>query len=259
MSDQNARICIPEQQIADAVVRLKEDFSAEFGRDVPTEIISASVKDWLERHIDELSEDLYETLSAPRNDEARELRRLIDDAVGDVPRFEPAGPADEEADVFTGHRPFSLEKLAAMAAYVAHRGKNIYRTKLNKLLFYADFTHYRSHGTSISGARYVHLPYGPVPDRYEGMLAKLSAMETIWFEQRGDYQIIKGWNDPLIGVLGNEERTTLDQVLEHLGAMTSSELTRQSHREKGYRSTKLGEPIAYEYAKFLEALPETRK
>ena len=249
-------VCIDEEQITDAVIKLKEDFAAEFGRDVPTDVISDSVKEWLDRHLDQLSEDLYETLSTPRNDEARELRRIIDDAIGEVPQFKTAPAGAEEADVFTGHRPFSFEKLAAMAAYIAHRGKNVYKTKLNKLLFYADFIHYRLNGHSISGARYVHLPYGPVPERYDGMLAKLAAVDTIWFEQRGDYQLIKGWNDPIIGVLGNEERETLDWVLERIGSMTSSELTRQSHREKGYRFTKLGEPIAYDYAKFLEIFEE---
>jgi hypothetical protein len=254
--DQNC-ICIDEEQIAETVVKLKEDFASEFGRDVPTEIISKSIKRWLDHHLEELSEDLYETLSTPRNDAARAFRRLVDEAVGDVPVLATAAPAHaEEPDVFTGHRPFSFEKLAAMTAYIAHRGRNIYKTKLNKLLFYADFVHYRLHGTSISGARYVHLPYGPVPDRYEGMLAKLAATETIWFEPRGDYRLIKGWNDPLVGVLSNDERESLDWVLERLGSMTSTELTRQSHRERGYRSTKLGEPIAYAYAKFLEIRPE---
>ena len=247
--DQN-RVCIDERQIADTVVRLKEDFATEFGRDVPAGIISESVKRWLDRRLEELSEDLYETLSTPRNDAAREFRRLVDDAVGEIPKLETA--ATQYADVFTGHRPFSFEKLAAMTAYIAHRGRSIYKTKLNKLLFYSDFVHYRIHGSSISGARYVHLPYGPVPDRYEGMLSKLAAADTIWYERRGDYQLIKGWNDPLIDVLGNEERGTLDWVLGRLGSMSSSELTRQSHRERGYRSTKLGEPIAYAYAKLLE-------
>lgn len=249
-------VCLGEDEIADTVVRLKEDFSREFGRDVPTEVISTSVKEWLGRYMDRLSDDLYETLSTPRNEEARELRRMIDEAIGDVPQFQLADAAAETADVFTGQRTFSFEKLAAMVAYIAHRGSNIYKTKLNKLLFYSDFIHFHLKGQSISGSRYVHLPYGPVPERYDGVLAKLSAVDTIWIEQRGDYQLIKGWNDPIIGTLGNDERETLDWVLAKLGALTSSELTRQSHREKGYKFTKLGESIAYEYAKFLEIFEE---
>lgn len=256
MTEEPVCVCIDEDQIADTVVRLKEDFSEEFGRDVPTEVISVSVRTWLERYMDQLSEDLYETLSTPRNEEARELRRMIDDAIGDVPVFETAA-ATEVPDVFTGRRTFSFEKLAAMIDYVAYRGTNVYKTKLNKLLFYSDFIHFHLSGASISGSRYVHLPYGPVPERYEGVLAKLSAVDTITIEKRGEYQLIKGWNDPIIGTLSNEEKRTLDLVLEKLGTMTSSELTRQSHREKAYKFTKLGEPIAYEYAKFLEIFEES--
>ena len=143
-------VCLDEQQIAETVVRLKEDFAEDFGRDVPTEVISLSVKEWLERHLDQLSDDLYETLSTPRNDEARELRRMIDDAIGEIPELKTASVGTDESNVFTGRRAFSFEKLAAMTAYIAHRGKNVYKTKLNKLLFYADFIHFHLNGTSIS-------------------------------------------------------------------------------------------------------------
>ena len=40
-------------------------------------------------------------------------------------------------------------------------------TKLAKLMFYADFLHYREHTTSITGLAYAHAPQGPIPDRYE--------------------------------------------------------------------------------------------
>ena len=54
-----------------------------------------------------------------------------------------------------------------MIAHIASSESDIYKTKLNKLLFYSDFINYYLNGTSISGAKYVHLPYGPVPDSYK--------------------------------------------------------------------------------------------
>jgi hypothetical protein len=98
-------------------------------------------------------------------------------------KITPVGEV-QAADVFTGHRVSSFEKLAAMTAYIARHGRHVYKTKLNKLLFYSDFVNYHLNGVSISGARYVHLPFGPVPDRYEQMLRNLELIGTL--------QIIKG-------------------------------------------------------------------
>src|SRR5688500_4330981 len=143
--------CIPVdvRQVSEAVVRLKEYFAEEHGREIPTAVLAAAVNQWLVRHFDAVADDLFETLATPRNDAAHEFRRMIDKAVGGEVAFEIAHPETEAADVFTGHRPFSFEKLAAMTAYIASRGRDIYKTKLNKLLFYSDFVHFYDHGTSI--------------------------------------------------------------------------------------------------------------
>jgi uncharacterized phage-associated protein len=258
MKGQDGCICIDDDRMQETIARLTEHFSRELGRDLPAEVVSRSVSAWLERRMDRFSEDLYEMLSTPRNEEARELRRIIDDAFLKSSALRPEAPsrAEETADVFTGRRSFSFEKLAAMTAYIVHRAADLYKTKLNKLLFYADFTHYLRTGTAISGARYLHLPYGPVPDGYERVIETLSKAGTIWFEQRGDAQLIGGRRDPIIEKLTVEETETLDRILDRLGTMTSTELTRLSHQEKGYRSTKLGEAIAYEYAKFSDITRE---
>jgi uncharacterized phage-associated protein len=250
--------CIPidVEQVSEAVVRLKEYFADEHGREIPTAVLAASVNEWLVRHFDAVTDDLFETLATPRNDAAHQFRRMIDKAVGDEVAFELPHLQTAEADVFSGHRPFSFEKLAAMTAYIASRGRDIYKTKLNKLLFYSDFVHFYDHGTSISGARYVHLPFGPVPDRYEGLLAKLSATGMIRVEKGQGHELIKASSEPVTDVLTNEERGSLDWVLDTYGALSASAISERSHREMAYKYTRPGEAIAYEYAKFFEKLPE---
>jgi hypothetical protein len=42
-----------------------------------------------------------------------------------------------------------------------------------KLLFYADFLHFKLNEVSITGARYAHAPHGPVPDQFETWLTAL--------------------------------------------------------------------------------------
>ena len=44
-----------------------------------------------------------------------------------------------------------------------------WKTKLNKLLFYADFAMYRQTGYSISGISYRAIPMGPVPNNFSSL------------------------------------------------------------------------------------------
>jgi hypothetical protein len=162
----------------------------------------------------------------------------------------------EVVDVFTGHRVFSFEKLAAMTAYIARHGRNVYKTKLNKLLFYCDFVNYHLNGVSISGARYVHLPFGPVPDRYEQTLKNLEMIGTLQISKGRGFELISAGDDPLPDTLSQQERATIDWVLERFGSMSASEISEYSHRERAYKDTRPGECIAYEYAKFFQSLPE---
>jgi hypothetical protein len=46
------------------------------------------------------------------------------------------------SNVFNGNKVFSPKKLEAMIEYISSKGYNIYKTNLNKLLFYADLTSY---------------------------------------------------------------------------------------------------------------------
>jgi hypothetical protein len=124
------------------------------------------------------------------------------------------------------------------------------------LLFYSDFVHFYDHGASISGARYVHLPFGPVPDRYEGMLAKLSATGMIRVQRGQGFELIRAGSEPVTDVLTDEERDSLDWVLDTYGSLSARAISDLSHREMAYKHTRPGEPIAYEYAKFFERLPD---
>ena len=63
---------------------------------------------------------------------------------------------------------YNEEKLRELILYIAHKSKSDPRfgaVKLNKLLYYADFTAYRLLGKSITGAEYQHLSEGPAPRR----------------------------------------------------------------------------------------------
>ena len=54
--------------------------------------------------------------------------------------------------------------------------------------------------------------------------------------------------------LSAAEKQAIDEVLGKFGEMSATEISAVSHREIAYANTRPGEPIAYEYAKFLKAI-----
>jgi uncharacterized phage-associated protein len=255
MSD-HLRITLPANRTAALAERLSEYYSRETGVPYPRQVVEKAISDWLEVRLRETIDDLADVLTTPSRDEAREFRRSLDRAMSAAGLTGWKRSERSQSPIFQGLQPFSAEKLGAMVDHFARRGSQIYKTKLNKLLFYADFTNYYLHGRSISGARYVHLPYGPVPDRYETLLHSLASSGTIDVIKGESFEMIKGGERPCETQLTHEEQQTLDWVLQQYGSLSSKAISELSHREKAYRFTKQGEEIAYEYAKFFINLPE---
>ena len=92
-------------------------------------------------------------------------------------------PGESLPDNTTGYRRPSLEKLSEMIVYFAEKLEP-WKTKMNKLLFYADFRHYQLHGVSISGARYRAVTWGPVPKQFDALFDHVSRHELVDFQQR---------------------------------------------------------------------------
>jgi uncharacterized phage-associated protein len=97
-----------------------------------------------------------------------------------------------------------------------------------------------------------------VPDGYEDTLDTLNHYGVIDVQKQNSADLIRMGDRAAGQFLTPEETATLDWVLAKYGAMSASQLTEISHREKAYKNTKTGEEIAYEYAKFFENLPENR-
>lgn len=71
-------------------------------------------------------------------------------------------------DQTTGFKVPDLNKLAEMVIYFAEKLEP-WKTKLNKLLFYADFLNYKQYGYALSGVRYRAINMGPVPNNFNSI------------------------------------------------------------------------------------------
>jgi len=155
---------------------------------------------------------------------------------------------------YGGNVPLSLAKVREMIAYFAEL-PDMYATKLAKLMFYADFLHYREHTTSITGLAYAHAPQGPIPDRYERIRADVVENGTVEVQERcgrdwsGEVLVAQRRADS--GVFSATELAVLRAVRERLAAKTSKRLSEMSHAETAWTATEMGQRIPYETAREL--------
>ncbi len=247
---------IPESRLRPLVSELRESIKADCGTDYPESAVRSSVITWLNSRLDTLFEDAVELLTSPSFEDARDFARMLDHASATKSVEAPASVTPlAAANAFSGNRAFSPDKMAALVSYIAGRSSELYKTKLNKLLFYADFVNFYLLGRSITGSRYVHLPYGPVPDAYEETLETLNHYGVIEMSKLGSADLVGAGDSRAAELLTEPEQQAVDWVLATYGTMSAGEISEVSHKEKAYRNTRMGEEIAYEYAKFFVKLP----
>ena len=155
-----------------------------------------------------------------------------------------------------GFKGFDYEKLCAMVLFFAHKSTGLLKTKLMKLLNYSDMVFYKENGISISGLKYAHLPYGPVPDNFDIILGKMAAdhlahIEVIYDGAYEKHQVVPECDVPE-GVLSDSEVEMLNRIYEKFKNFGSVEISDYSHKEKGYNATKTGQIISYAYAMDIE-------
>jgi len=158
------------------------------------------------------------------------------------------------ADEFSGFRAFDEDRFAEMVVYFAGTS-GVFRTKLNKLLFYADFLSFKQSAVSISGAPYLAFQRGPVPYHYDWItddLEQLGELQTTeWASGEKSGEIISALRPVEVSVFSEPERRVLEFVRAHFAHATSKELTELSHAEAAYAETAPRQMISYRWAEKL--------
>lgn len=124
--------------------------------------------------------------------------------------------------------------------------------KLNKLLYFAEFSAVRLFGRPITGVEYQRLDNGPAPRRLlpvrERLVAdgsaELRTATAFGFAQ----QRLIPLRDPDVSAFSPDELQLVDQVVELLRGKTAAEVTAISHQEAGWRMVGDREVIPYEFA-----------
>ncbi|MGQ0827259.1 MAG: type II toxin-antitoxin system antitoxin SocA domain-containing protein [Bacteroidota bacterium] len=146
----------------------------------------------------------------------------------------------ERPNEYTGFSCPDLSKIAQVINYFSHE-KEVFKTKLNKLLFYADFGHYQQCGFSITGISYRAIKFGPVPSEYDKMYMKLCDDKLIALKQvevaNGDYgDAISGTQKFNSSLFSDLEKNILEQVGKKFLNLNTKKVVDKSHQEQAWIS-----------------------
>lgn len=154
------------------------------------------------------------------------------------------------------------DKFREMVLYVAKQTEQDPRcgaTKLNKILFYSDFTAFRKLGHSISGAEYRKLQYGPVSKPIHHLVEEMEAVKDCAIATRdyGGYpqKRLFALREPRLDLFSAEEIDIIRNVIDDLHELNATEVSDLSHRFIGWRLAEQGEDIAYETVYLGEPRP----
>ncbi|MBN2217131.1 MAG: DUF4065 domain-containing protein [Pirellulales bacterium] len=202
------------------------------------------MRDLLQRHGNRLSDWQRQRVEDALQGEVERQRGIVlGGRLWDMP---------DEASLNTGFRRFDYYRYAAAAVWFCRRLKLVTVTSLNKLLFYADFLHFRSESISLTGTAYRKLAYGPVPADY-GRLR-----EQMEWDQFVNVEEVKWANGNVSEVYHagpNADGTTIDfsprevhdleAVAKAFENLTPSEISDRSHEETAWKNTEDRMLISY--------------
>jgi transcriptional regulator with XRE-family HTH domain len=152
-----------------------------------------------------------------------------------------------------------VQKFKNILLYILERcaGKpNVGETVLHKLLYFSDFNYYELYEEHLTGAKYLKLPYGPIPQELDAIITQmidngqLQRVKTAYHHSSlVRYLPLQKAN---LTELKASEKETMDRVIEQMSDWSALAITNFAHKDLPWLATKEGEEIHYELAFYRE-------
>lgn len=149
-----------------------------------------------------------------------------------------------------------VAKLEQAILFFLYRVNNpeLGKTKLMKLLYYADFDHYEEFERSITGARYRKLDHGPVPDDAWAVLDELERSGRVKRSDLIGDGFIQHRYEPTepvdLSVFSESERDVLARVADRWARHTTKQIEAATHGEAPWVAVRRNEVIPYYLAHY---------
>lgn len=147
------------------------------------------------------------------------------------------------------------KKLAELILLISERSQGDPRfgaVKLNKLLFYCDFSAYLTFGSAITGQEYFALKNGPAPKKLLPVTEKLIDKGDFAFQEikRFGYSQKKpiALRSPDVSVFTVQQLNLIDHVLQKHRLKNATQISDESHLFLGWKVAGEKETIPYETA-----------
>ena len=156
--------------------------------------------------------------------------------------------------------PGGQRRLREMILYVSKRAWQMPRwgkTKLNKILWDADFSAYRSRHTPVTGRPYQRLKAGPAPVEMPTVLAEMKEeglieIETVRVGNHDEYRVI-AIVDPNLRLFSADDLQYVDEAIERFWGLTAAESSDESHGV-AWKTRHDMDPLPYESAMLSDEL-----
>ena len=156
-----------------------------------------------------------------------------------------------------GYAQQSIDKLKNILLYFIEKSGGVFFTKMNKLLFYADFVAYRQTGKGITGLAYKAIQHGPVPVRWDRIYSFYDEInqEIVQFSDgRAGTKLVSKLSPDMTG-FDEDELKVLEFVCERFKSETPTQISETSHQEEAWkRNIDSDQLINYEMAFTLKAI-----
>jgi len=165
-----------------------------------------------------------------------------------------------EPSDFNGMKILDLNTVEQVLRFFTQFSSDLYKTKLLKLLWYADFYNYKNYGVSVSGLVYMHRQYGAIPLGHNTILDafgdSISVKEEFLGYKNGNQEKIAYKIENIKKVEMNKlkpsEIASLEIVNKYFKNMGSKSISDHMHKEDAYKNTLDGNLISYKWAEKLK-------
>jgi len=156
----------------------------------------------------------------------------------------------------------TIEKLEELMLYISHKShddETFSSTKLNKLLFIADFYAYGIWEKSITGTKYVRRQFGPVPSEVLIAQDKLIANGKAKIEERSYFERTQKRLVPLanpdLTLFSTEEIHLIHAVMDECKPLNATQLSDWTHKLRPWLDSADGEELPYYTIFVLREVP----
>lgn len=145
-----------------------------------------------------------------------------------------------------------LRELILYISSLSEKDDSFGATKLNKILFRADFTAYAQWGKPVTGVQYFALENGPAPRPMKKLLRFMKEQGEIVIREKDYYgleqQRVFPLRSPDLSRFSVDELNLLFHLIQHYWGRSGTSMSDESHEFLGWSLAKREENIPYSVA-----------